>query len=121
MGYRTMVAGTDGSITAAAAAEVAVRLAKRFRARLLMVCAYAPPRMTRRMADGVADGARKAAARGGVQAEVELQESTEPAELILDVAEREGADLIVVGNKGIGQATRFRLGSIPDRVVHFSP
>ena len=42
----------------------------------------------------------------------------DPAELIVKTADRTKADLIVVGNKGIGEATRFRLGSVPDRVAH---
>src|SRR5207244_3296581 len=42
----------------------------------------------------------------------------DPSELILATADRHDADLIVVGNKGIGDATRFRLGSVPDRIAH---
>src|SRR6266540_3781312 len=96
MGYRKLVVGTDGSVTATAARDAAIRLAKRFRAGLHVVCAYEPPRMNRRMAEDV------------------IRRS-------LDAASRETADLIVVGNKGMGQATRFKLGSIPDRVAHFAP
>jgi 3-phenylpropionate/trans-cinnamate dioxygenase ferredoxin reductase subunit len=45
----------------------------------------------------------------------------DPSELILEVAERRNADLIVVGNKGMGEARRFRLGSVPDRIAYFAP
>ncbi len=40
------------------------------------------------------------------------------AEAILDVAEKVNADLIVVGNRGIGSKSRFILGNVPSRVVH---
>ncbi len=45
----------------------------------------------------------------------------EPADAILDVAEEQGADLIVVGNKGMTGAKRFLLGSVPNKVSHHAP
>ena len=42
----------------------------------------------------------------------------DPADAILDVAEETGADLIVVGNKGMTGAKRFLLGSVPNKVSH---
>ena len=39
----------------------------------------------------------------------------DPADAILDVAEERGADLIVVGNKGMTGAKRFLLGSVPEQ------
>src|SRR6266545_8012570 len=120
MGYRKLVVGTDGSVTATAARDAAIRLAKRFRAGLHVVCAYEPPRMNRRMAEDVIRRSLDAASRQKVESSGEIGQA-DPAEMILDAAERETADLIVVGNKGMGQATRFKLGSIPDRVAHFAP
>src|SRR5947199_10333851 len=46
---------------------------------------------------------------------------SDPTEFILEVAERRNVDLIVVGNKGMGEARRFRLGSVPDRIAYFAP
>ena len=43
------------------------------------------------------------------------------ADAILDVAEEQGSDLIVVGNKGMTGATRFLLGSVPNKVSHHAP
>jgi hypothetical protein len=37
------------------------------------------------------------------------------------VAEETGADLIVVGNKGMTGAERFLLGSVPNKVSHHAP
>ena len=120
MGYRKLIVGTDGSVTATAARDAAIRLAKRTRAELHIVCAYEPPRMNRHVAEDVIRRSLDAASRQKVKATGEIGVA-DPAELILDAAERENADLIVVGNKGMGQAKRFRLGSVPDRVAHFAP
>ena len=120
MGYRKLVVGTDGSVTATAARDAAIRLAKRCRAALHVVCAYEPPRMNRQLAGDVIRRSLDAASRQKVEATGEIGQA-DPAEMILDAAEREQGDLIVVGNKGMGQATRFKLGSVPDRVAHFAP
>jgi nucleotide-binding universal stress UspA family protein/nitrite reductase/ring-hydroxylating ferredoxin subunit len=117
MGYRTIVVGTDGSITAGVAAQAAARLAKRFRSELVLVTAYGPPSISRPMAESLVEHAKEDARRERVEAVAELRQG-DPAEAILDVAEARGADLVVVGNKGIGEATRFRLGSVPDKVAH---
>jgi nucleotide-binding universal stress UspA family protein len=45
----------------------------------------------------------------------------DPADAILDVAEEQHADLIVVGNRGLAGAKRFLLGSVPNRVSHHAP
>jgi nucleotide-binding universal stress UspA family protein len=45
----------------------------------------------------------------------------DPADAILDVAEEEGGDLIIVGNKGMTGAKRFLLGSVPNKVSHHAP
>ena len=42
----------------------------------------------------------------------------EAAAAILEVAEEQGADLIVVGNRGMQGAQRFLLGSVPDKISH---
>ena len=64
--------------------------------------------------------AAEAARAKKVDATAELIEGT-PAESILAAAIKHDADLIVVGNRGMGQATRFRLGSVPDWIAHDSP
>jgi nucleotide-binding universal stress UspA family protein/nitrite reductase/ring-hydroxylating ferredoxin subunit len=117
MGYRKIVVGTDGSRTAGVAQAVAVQLAKRYRAELFLVCAYQPPKLSRPMVETAMSRAAGVARRSRVEPTLVL-EPGDATELILAVAEQEDADLIVVGNKGMGEATRFRLGSIPDQVAH---
>ena len=64
--------------------------------------------------------AAEVARRGGVAARTYARQG-DPADAILDVAEERGADLIVVGNKGMTGARRFLLGSVPNRVSHHAP
>lgn len=49
-----------------------------------------------------------------------LVEGSRPATTILDVAEREGVDLIMLATHGRGGVERLFLGSVADRVVHHS-
>jgi nucleotide-binding universal stress UspA family protein len=44
--------------------------------------------------------------------------SGDPATAILDVAEKESADLIVMGTRGLGTAERWLIGSVSDKVLH---
>jgi nucleotide-binding universal stress UspA family protein len=42
----------------------------------------------------------------------------DPATAILDIAEKEKADLIVLGTRGLGTAERWLIGSVSDKVLH---
>ena len=53
--------------------------------------------------------------------EVVVQESPSPAEAIVEYAEKNGIDLIVIGNKGAGAVERFLIGSVSSNVVTHSP
>lgn len=45
----------------------------------------------------------------------------DPAETICDVAEEEGIDTIVIGNRGTHGKKRWFLGSVPNGVIQHSP
>jgi len=47
-----------------------------------------------------------------------LMEGSRPATAILDIAEREHVDLIMLATHGRGGIDRLMLGSVADRVVH---
>ena len=70
--------------------------------------------------DAVLDGVAGTARAIGVEAECYARRG-DPAEAILDVAEEQEADLIVVGSKGMHGSRRFLLGSVPDKVSHHAP
>jgi ubiquinone biosynthesis protein len=42
----------------------------------------------------------------------------DPAALIVEAAEAEGADVLVVGNIGMSGRKEFLLGNVPNRVSH---
>ena len=67
-----------------------------------------------------AQGDGRVARRGGLTVDTYAREG-DPADAILDVAEENNADLIVVGNKGMTGAKRFLLGSVPNKVSHHAP
>ena len=136
--FGAIVVGTDGSETARKAVDAAVELARRHDADLHVVSAFAPvggQRLRDEALDVPADvqwtvnpredvdatlrGA-EAQAGAGVRIRSYAREG-DPADAILDVAEETGADLIVVGNKGMTGAKRFLLGSVPNKVSHHAP
>jgi nucleotide-binding universal stress UspA family protein len=135
----SMVVGTDGSETASEAVRQATELALRLGAKVHVVSAYEPVPETRLREERQqvppdmqwmvnpredVDETLSTAARGVEEAGVEVQTHAregDPADAILDVAEEQEADLIVVGNKGMTGAKRFLLGSVPNKVSHHAP
>ena len=126
--FRTVVVGADDSPTAAQAVGAAIELVSLTDGTLHVVSAYKPvPRVStgvpaeyrdsvrpdslvRTVLDDLSAGAR---ARG-VAVEAHDQKG-DPAQAVLDVADRVGADLVVVGSRGM---ERRVLASIPNTVAH---
>jgi nucleotide-binding universal stress UspA family protein len=138
--FRSILVGTDGSETAHTALQRAFELAASLGARLAIVSAYEPvsdPRLRGEEVIAPKDvqwainphddvlallaHARAEAVEAGV-AEVEtFARQGDAADAIVDVAEEQRCDLIVVGNKGMTGAKRFLLGSVPNKVSHHAP
>ena len=137
--FQTIVVGTDGSGTATEAVRQATALAAAVGARLELVSAYEPVsgsrlRQEAQEAPGdvqwmvnpredvdatLAQTAEEIRA-DGVEVRIWARQG-DPADAILDVAEEQGADLIVVGNRGMTGAKRFLLGSVPNKISHHAP
>src|SRR5581483_3837475 len=128
--FASILAGTDGSDTATTAVRYAIDLAVQLGARLLLVSAYEPvpeQRLRSRRAAvpkdlqwmvnpredvlAMLELARAEAYSAGVGAVETFARQGDAADAILDVAEEQRTDLIVVGNKGMTGAKRFLLGS----------
>ena len=129
----TVAVGTDGSGTADKAVETAIELAARFGAKVVFISAYRPvdeTRLRREMRDAppehhwrinptedvdalLREAEEKAEERGLKWA----SEATEgdPADVLVSLADKHDADLLVVGNKGM---ERRVLGSVPNTVSH---
>ena len=59
---------------------------------------------------------------GGATAKTVLSSSISAADEIIDVAEKEKIDLIIIGSRGLGgAATRFFMGSVASKVVGHAP
>jgi nucleotide-binding universal stress UspA family protein len=138
--FASIVVGTDGSETARIAVGHAVDLARQLGARLQIVSAYEPVSETRLRSEHadlpkdmqwmvnprgdvltLLDQAQKDAEQSGVENVETFARQGDAADAILDVAEEQGSDLIVVGNKGMTGAKRFLLGSVPNKVSHHAP
>lgn len=115
MTYGKMIVGVDGSETAEKALRFAARLADSQGAALTVVHAHGGGDP-----ESVLAKAKAAATEEGVEAEVRGVKG-EPAQAIIQTAESESADLIVVGNKGMSGVRRFMLGNVPNKVSHHSP
>lgn len=134
--FGSIVAGTDGSATSLEAVARAAELARLTSAHLHLVSAFrSAAQVSLAMAGaapivlpiGMEEEARREVAKllavvadqiksTGVAVTTHCRIEN-PAEAILEVAEQEKADLIVVGNKGMRGARRI-LGSVPNSVAH---
>jgi len=137
--FGSIVVGTDGSETAGEAVRQATDLAKAVGARLHLVSAFEPVGNQRLREERVeapddmqwmvneredVDATLKKAGEKIQEAGLEVEtyaRQGDPADAILDVAEEQNADLIIVGNKGMTGAKRFLLGSVPNKVSHHAP
>jgi nucleotide-binding universal stress UspA family protein len=137
--FSSIVVGTDGSQTATEAVRQAVELARSVGARVEIVSAYEPVSSgrlreeaqqapedvqwlvnQREEVDATLAEAAKLAERAGVEYATYARQG-DPADAILDVAEEQSVDLVIVGNKGMTGAKRFLLGSVPNKVSHHAP
>ncbi|MFZ4718945.1 MAG: universal stress protein [Ilumatobacteraceae bacterium] len=140
--YANIVVGTDGSDTARIAVAHAVALAQASGGTLHVVHAFqnvslgmaaiaagtgGPAVDLDRLNSGLQDNAERVIAevvdeceRGGVKVQSHIV-SGEPADALVTVAEKVGADLVVVGNRGMSSMKRFMLGSVPNRISHHCP
>jgi nucleotide-binding universal stress UspA family protein/nitrite reductase/ring-hydroxylating ferredoxin subunit len=118
--FQTIVIGTDGSPTARLAENAALMLAAAVRSELLVVSAYAGDGEAKAAAEMAVEETRRRADATGVYARTAVAEG-EPSAVLVDHADRDDADLIVVGDIGLGQRKRFRLGGIPDQISHEAP
>jgi nucleotide-binding universal stress UspA family protein len=140
--FNSIVVGTDGSESASVAVQRAAELAALTSATLhivygcrtvmlgnaAMAASTGAPvidveQVNRSIvAEGeqVCEHAASHARQEGIEIEVHVVHA-DPADALVKVAADVGADLLVVGNRGMSGARRFVLGSVPNKVSHHSP
>jgi nucleotide-binding universal stress UspA family protein len=130
----TVAVGTDGTETAGIAVAAALDLAERFGATLVVLSAYtgqsgasSVPRLSggassnvewasndAQQAESILAGVQERADGRGVHCKSDLAQG-DPGEVLVQLAERHGADVLVVGNQGMHRRV---LGSVPNTVTH---
>jgi nucleotide-binding universal stress UspA family protein len=122
----TVAVGTDGSETASEAVEQAAEFARRFDAKLVLLSAfkdeppatgsdetqwaYSPAAQLREILSRTENKMNQA----GIDCTTLVDEG-EPADVLVRLADECGADVLVIGNKGIHRRV---LGSVPKSVAH---
>jgi nucleotide-binding universal stress UspA family protein len=129
----TVAVGTDGSDRAAKAVAFAIDLAKRYDARLVAISSYRPvseSRLLKEVEDApmeiqwsinpmedveeILSSVESRALEAGLEVTTVASQG-DPADVLVKHATEQGADVLVVGNKGI---KRRVLGSVPNTVTH---
>ena len=126
----TVAVGVDGSATAAEAVKMAAEVARRFEAELVLLSAYKHPDdkgpghggdAELEWATSSSSRQREVVARTEARLRQEgvrcrtLSDEGNPADVLVRLANQCGADILVVGNKGM---QRRVLGSVPNAVTH---
>lgn len=132
--YRVVVVGSDGSSSSLLAVNRAARIAASFGAELIIATAYYATEeeaakaarkdsvtvlgdeQARANVEVAADYAREA---GATKVSIATRAGT-PVEALMGVVNDFGADLLVVGNRGINTLTGRLLGSVPADVARQS-
>jgi nucleotide-binding universal stress UspA family protein len=121
----SIVVGTDGSETAERAVDRAGAIARAFGTTVHVVSAYSEGAVPlveagragdRPHAQQNVDRAQQRLAELGVESEAHLS-TREPGRALVEIADEQGAQMIVVGNRGMTGAKRV-LGSVPNYVSH---
>jgi nucleotide-binding universal stress UspA family protein len=122
----TVAVGTDGSETASEAVQQAAEFARRFDAKLVLLSAfknsppppdagesqwsYSPAAQLR----GILSRTEEQMKEQGLDCRTVVDEG-DPADVLVRLADECGADVLVIGNKGM---QRRVLGSVPKSVAH---
>jgi nucleotide-binding universal stress UspA family protein len=122
----TVAVGTDGSETAGEAVKQAAEFAERFDAKLVLLSAFkdGPPPPDASEADwsyspaaqlrGLLSRTEDELNRRGLECTTAVEEG-DPAEVLVRLADECGADVLVIGNRGM---QRRVLGSVPNSITH---
>jgi nucleotide-binding universal stress UspA family protein len=123
----TIAVGTDGSATAAEAVKEAAEIARRFEAKLVLLSAFqesaGSPEGDVELQWATNTSVRTRSILEHTEADLSKQglecttlvDEGDPAEVLVRLATECGADLLVIGNKGM---RRRVLGSVPNTVTH---
>jgi nucleotide-binding universal stress UspA family protein len=117
-----ILVGTDGSDGAQRAVELAAKLSRDLKASLKIVHVVTPddPPLDED-SDHASLAQRRAEALGATDVQSEALAGNDIADSIIEAAERDKADLIVVGKRGLTRLAGLLLGSVSQKLVSAAP
>lgn len=128
--FKTVLFPIDQSREAREAAEVVVEIVKKYDSRLVLLSVVEPADSNElsveevmESPDAVAqllENAQSLFTQQGIQAE-SIEREGKPAFVICDVADEIGANLIIMGCRGIGLTEEGIAESVTNRVINLSP
>jgi nucleotide-binding universal stress UspA family protein len=139
--FKNILVPVDGSTSCLRAKQLAALIAKKFQSRVTVIhCVshdfmhpelkahHQLPALVLHELDKVYLKAGKKILRHaeelfmdeGIAVETELIKAEDPAEIILEMVEERGCDLIVIGNRAKTQHERFALGSVTEKVSMYA-
>ena len=138
--YQTVVVGTDGSQTSLRAVDRAAALANDAGATLVIACAFIPSADKDTAHDrdvlgadvayqivgsapadqNARTAADRAAAAGATSVQTEVIQG-KAADVLVDLVRQRGAQLLVVGNRGLNTLAGRIIGSVPLDVARHAP
>jgi ubiquinone biosynthesis protein len=108
-----ILVATDRSATADRAVAWAGALASRWQAELILL------QVVPELKEGLEESLRELAVEmAGERGRAMVSIHADPPLAIVEAAEQEGADVVVVGNAGMAGRKEFLLGNVPNRVSH---
>jgi nucleotide-binding universal stress UspA family protein len=134
---KTIVVGVDGSDQARHAAALAVSMARCTGAEIHLMTVVRPPEgwwgivgspptstaLGKTLIDAkqeILDTMLADLDLSGVEFQT-IEDIGDPARMLVEYADKIGADLLIVGKRGAGLIERMVLGSVANRVVHDAP
>ncbi|MBU2603245.1 MAG: universal stress protein [Actinobacteria bacterium] len=130
--FRRILVPVDGSEHALRAVRVAAELAHRFDSEVVLLTVVSVPQalvMVAGLGDSVVEEYVESIGREALASSLHLLAGAEigaetkvevgvAAEVIVRQAEGTGADVVVMGKRGLGELKGLLLGSVSDRVTH---
>ncbi len=127
--FETVLFPIDQSREAREAAEVVVNVVQKYGSRLVLLSVVEAPESADQSADTMASpeavaqllrNAQSLFTQQGIQSQV-IEREGKAAFTICDVADEIGADLIVMGCRGLGLTEEGASDSVTNRVINLSP
>ncbi|MFB6469968.1 MAG: universal stress protein [Vulcanisaeta sp. AZ3] len=130
-----ILVGVDGSKAGEKALEYAISITKIFNAKLYILHVIEESKVVvaqdsaiypslietmERQGRDILNRSLEYARSMGVDAEGLLETGADAADTIINVANRLGVDMIIVGSRGLRGLTRFLLGSVSEKVIRYA-